>query len=177
MFIQNLSRLAPPSAVYASEVKSPVQRSASCANVFVRIVFASSLALFYLWCPLYGLVSAATAWALVCPPPEELQVVDGWWSAPKGWQQDRSYKKPQASARIAEFAAASFQGDFRGPGKLMCLYVVDGQPGAEYTKIFHPSSGGPMDFDWDCPTRHHGHHLHLRWPQAWRLRSQRLSPA
>ncbi|MFH2127308.1 MAG: hypothetical protein ABIK12_12385 [Pseudomonadota bacterium] len=118
-----------------------------------RRVFSSSIIWFAL--PLLALVwlaGSATAWALVCPPHEELQIVDGWWSAPKGWQQDRSYKKPSASARIADFAAASFQGNLRGPGKLMCLYVVDGQPGAEYTKIFHPSSGGPMDFDWDCPT-------------------------
>lgn len=97
------------------------------------------------------LLGTSPAWALVCPAPEELQVVDGWWSAPGGWRQDRSYHKPAGSARIADFAAASFQGDLRGPGKLMCLYVVNGQPGTEYTKIFHPSQGGPMDFDWDCP--------------------------
>lgn len=98
------------------------------------------------------LLGVSPALALLCPPPEELQVVDGWWSAPGGWQQDRTYQKPLASARISGFAAASFHGNLRGPGKLMCLYVVKGQTRAEYTKIFHPSQGGPMDFDWDCPT-------------------------
>ncbi|MCB2190528.1 MAG: hypothetical protein KQI62_03125 [Deltaproteobacteria bacterium] len=76
---------------------------------------------------------------------------DGWWSAPGGWQQDRFYQKPLSTARIHDFAAASFEGDFRGPGKMLCMYVVKGQPGEEYTKIFRPSKGGPMDFGWDCP--------------------------
>lgn len=97
------------------------------------------------------LLSSAPALALVCPAPQELQVVDGWWSAPGGWQQDRSYKKPLPTARITDFSAASYEGHLRGPGKLMCLYEVSGQAGAEFTKISHPTSGGPMDFNWDCP--------------------------
>ena len=98
-----------------------------------------------------GLLGGSAAWALTCPAPEEVKIADGWWSAPEGWQQDRTYQKPSAAAHIVDFAAASFQGNLKGPGKMLCLYVVKGQPGAEFTKLLHPSSGGPMDFNWDCP--------------------------
>jgi len=101
----------------------------------------------------FALALLAGAGTLICPTADQLKQQDGWWAAPGGWQQRTDYKAPTPAARIREFTAASFDGDFRGPGRLMCFYTVEGQPGVEYTLIQHPSKGGPMDFDWDCPPR------------------------
>jgi len=94
---------------------------------------------------------APSAAALVCPPPGEVKQKNGWWSAPGGWQQRQNYKAPTPAASISEFTGASFEGNLRGPGRMLCFYAVKGQPGVEYTLLTHPSKGGPMDFDWDCP--------------------------
>ena len=107
----------------------------------------------FLLSPLIVLLLCTSAWALVCPPAKDLKQRDGWWSAPGGWLQRRDYPAPTPKARVSEFTGASFFGRLRGPGKLMCQYLVEGQPGVEYTLIYHPSKGGPMDFDWDCPPR------------------------
>ncbi len=94
---------------------------------------------------------ASPCLALVCPPAKELKQQGGWWTAPGGWQQRTDYKAPIPGARISEFTGASFTGDLKGPGRLMCFYAVEEQPGVEYTLLVHPAKGGPMDFDWDCP--------------------------
>jgi len=97
------------------------------------------------------LAGASSAGALVCPLAKELKQHNGWWTAPGGWRQRSDYKPPIPAARVSEFTGASYEGDFRGPGRLMCQYLVEGQPGVDYTLIFHPTKGGPMDYDWDCP--------------------------
>lgn len=102
------------------------------------------------------LTLAPAAWAielniLTCPPAEKLQKNQGWWSAPGGWEQRKNYKAPVAGASIDMFTGASYEGDLKGPGRLLCFYAVNGQPGVEYTLLAHPSKGGPMDYNWDCP--------------------------
>ncbi|MCF8031581.1 MAG: hypothetical protein K9K66_01690 [Desulfarculaceae bacterium] len=88
---------------------------------------------------------------LICPPAKDLKQVQGWWSAPGGWEQRKDYKAPTPSASIDMFTGASYEGDLKGPGRMLCFYAVEGQPGVEYTMLVHPSKGGPMDYDWDCP--------------------------
>ena len=107
-------------------------------------------------CLLLALALPSGAWALekrilTCPADKELQKSQGWWSAPGGWEQRRDYKAPVAGASIDMFTGASYEGDLKGPGRLLCFYAVNGQPGEEYTLLVRPSKGGPMDYNWDCP--------------------------
>ena len=117
------------------------------------------------------LILAPSAWALdthilVCPPAKEVKQSQGWWSAPGGWQQRKDYKAPTPATRIDMFTRASYEGDLKGPGRMLCFYAVEGQPGEEYTMITHASKGGPMDYNLGLPPHGKGPHLHLHRLQS-----------